>query len=355
MFSNDDMQKKLNELLKNKKQQKEVHYGYDSYGYSDNNNNNNNGGNKMQVELNVDKKKIGRLVGGVVGGIFAIVLIAQSSTIVQPGYQGVQFSLAGGLKDKVLTQGLKWHAPWVEVTQYPVSTETVYLTKKDTKDSPGNESMDVNTSDGKSVNIDVVYSYHMESKKLPHIFTKFRRAESDVIEDGYMKTRLKTAIQEVTTDHSVLGVYTEQRSEVTAKITEELEKVLGKDGIILENFAMSDVRPDKKTLVSLQKIADAQNHQEFLKREEVNKTQEAINNKVEAEGKAAVAVVEAEAKAKKIQIEADAQSAANAKLQQSLTNEIIQSNWIDKWDGAQPLVGGGSNSLIQLPSDLLKK
>lgn len=306
----------------------------------------------------IKTKGIKRLIGLgaiVFGLIIGLIVLFQSSTIVQPGYQGVQFSLNGGIKDDVLGQGLKWHAPWVDVTQYPVSTETVYLTKKDEQKSEGNESFDVNTSDGKSVNIDIVYSYHMESKQLPHIFTKFRRAEAPSIESGYMKTQLKTVIQEVTTENSVLAVYAEQRAEVTKQITDKLTEVLGKDGIILENFAMSDVRPDEKTLVSLQKIADSQNQQEFLKREERNKEQEAKNNKVEAEGKAAVAIVDAEARAEKIRIEADAQANANEMLAKSLSPAIVQYEWIKQWDGQQSKVSGDANSLIQLPGSLLEE
>ena len=269
---------------------------------------------------------------------FFLVLFYLSFTIVEPGYKGLVFSLNGGLQKDVLDQGLNFHLPYPihRVTQYPVSTETVYLTKDDDNDMD-DQSFDVNTSDGKSVNVDVVYSYHMDEKKLPHIFTKFRRRTHEEIEETYIKTLIKTVMQETTTKYSVLGVYTEKRSEVTKQISQNLAKILAKDGIILENFAMSDVRPDEKTLKSLQAIADAQNRQEFLRREELNKKQEVINNKIEAEGKKQVMIIEAEGKAE-----------ANSKLNASLTPELVQYEWIKKWDGKVPTVQGQGN-LIQIP------
>lgn len=270
--------------------------------------------------------------------LFLAILLPLSSTVVDPGYKGVVFSLNGGLQKEVLDQGFNFHAPtpYHRVYQYPVSTETVYMTKGKETDN----SFDVNTSDGKSVNVDVVYSYHMQAEKLPHIFTKFRRQNHDQIEDTYLKTLIKTVMQEVTTNYSVLGVYTEHREEVTKKIFDKLSAILSKDGIILENFALADVRPDQNTLKSIQAIADAQNRQEFLRREEQNKRQEAINNKIEAEGKKEVAIINAEGQAE-----------ANRRLESSLTPKLVQYEWIKKWDGKLPSVQGGNNQMIQVPPE----
>ncbi|WP_164491815.1 prohibitin family protein [Staphylospora marina] len=279
----------------------------------------------------------GRIVGTVIGLILLVVVVVNCTAIIEPGYKGVVFSLNGGLKDEVLDQGLRFVWPWENVTQYPVSTETVYLTKNSGEGS--DQSMDVNTSDGKSVNVDVVYSYHMEPEKLPHIFTKFRRREAPEIESGYIKVQLKTVMQSVTTRYSVLGVYTEHRQEVTNEIQKKLSEILAKDGIILETISLADVRIDANTLKTIQSIADAQNRQEYLKREEANKRQEAINNKIEAEGKKQVSIIQAQGQAE-----------ANRILQQSLTPSIVQLEWIKKWDGKMPTVQGSGSPLIQMPA-----
>lgn len=308
-----------------------------------------------EAEFAKRKKQIVGLVVTVLVVIFAIIMWFTCTVKIQPGYKGVKYSLNGGLQKEVLDQGMHFIPPWVSVTSYPISTETVYLTKNKTEGSENNDSFDINTSDGKSVNVDVTYSYHMEDKYLPHIFTKFRRQDAPEIEKGYIKTQLKTVMQAVSTRYGVLAIYAEKRDEATVEMKHALKQVLKKDGILLETFSLSDVRPDERTLESLQQIADAQNKNEFLKREQKNKEQQMINDKIDAENKKQVAIINAEATAQETQIKADAQAAANAKLQQSLTAQIIQDNWIKKWDGKVPAVQGGTNSLIQLPGDLLGK
>src|SRR5690606_8111943 len=86
----------------------------------------------------------------------------------------------------------------------------------------------------------------------------------------------------------------------------------------------------------LQAIADAENRNELLKREERNKQQEAKNNLIEAEGKKAVQIVEAEAQAERQLIEAQAQAEANRLLTQSLSEQVIRYEWIKKWSGELP-------------------
>jgi regulator of protease activity HflC (stomatin/prohibitin superfamily) len=303
----------------------------------------------------LSKKQIISMILAVFVVVILVLGVITMTEKIEPGYKGVVYSLNGGIKDEVLDQGLQIVMPWEQVTQYPVSTETVYLTKGSDGGSTSDGSFNINTYDGKSVNVDVVYSYKMEPEKLPHIFTKFRRQTHEEIQAGYLKTQIKSVMQEVSTLYSVLGVYAENRAEITTEMQNLLKKRLEVDGIIIENFSLSDVRPDKETLLSLQKIADAQNQQEFLKREQKNKEQEAINAKIEAEGKKNVAIVEAEADAEQTRIRAEAQAKANQLLSASLTPAIIQDNWIKRWDGIMPKVSGANNSIVQIPGDIFSE
>lgn len=277
------------------------------------------------------------------------------TTRVQPGYNGITYSLISGLKSEVKTPGLKVHYPWETIYDYPTSTETVYLKKPKKDDDEDDKSFSVNTNDGKSVDVDAVYSYHMKSDQLPHIFARFRRQPSNKIEESYIKQEISNHVQAATTKYSVLEVYSHKRSEITKEIKDNLAKSLEKDGIILEKFTIADVRPDKDTKGKLQAIADMQNEQERLAREEQVKRQQAANAKIEAEGKKVTELINADRDAEKIRINADAQSAANDKLKASLSPEVIQSEWIKKWNGQKSVVEGGSGSIINMPADIIKQ
>ena len=99
--------------------------------------------------LNNLKSKIGSLAIGagviIVGGLGLSCL-----TKINPGMVGVKYNWSGGVEDTVLQQGINIVPFWKKVTEYPVSTEVVYYTKSDEgKDS----SINVNTKDGKQVNV----------------------------------------------------------------------------------------------------------------------------------------------------------------------------------------------------------
>ena len=89
---------------------------------------------------------------------------------IAPGYAGVVYKMDGGVEDSVLPQEYHIVAPWKKVIEYPISTETVYYTKSaDGKDDGEVEdnSINVNTKDGKQVNVSVTYSFHMDADNLP--------------------------------------------------------------------------------------------------------------------------------------------------------------------------------------------
>ena len=113
---------------------------------------------------------------------------------ISPGYEGVVYSWNGGIEEITLKQGVNFVPPWNSVIPYPVSTETVFMSKASSEGRRTDDSMWVNTKDGKQVNIDVTFAYHMDVTNLPHVFTKFRGASAESIEWGYMKNVLYQTI-----------------------------------------------------------------------------------------------------------------------------------------------------------------
>ncbi|MED1666995.1 prohibitin family protein [Brevibacillus laterosporus] len=281
---------------------------------------------------NFKKGKIATAIGltGLLLGSFAC------STTIDPGYAGVVYNANGGLEENTLGQG--WHmvTPWKSVTEYPVSTETVYLIKN--IEGENDNSFNISTKEGKPVNVDAMYSYHMEQGKLPHIFTKFRRGDSKTIEAGYIKQQLKTVIQEVTSNYSVLDVYGEKRGEIQTNILDNFSNRLKQDGIIVENFSFGEIRPDSQSMLAIQAKVDAQQKLQQYQTEKQQAEVLAEKARIEAKGKADASLIEAQGKAK-----------ANQALQQSITNELIEYTKAQKWDGALPTYQGGSGTIMSLP------
>lgn len=284
------------------------------------------------------------IIGITIVFVVLVVLGIKCSYRIGPGFAGVVYNVDGGIEGETLGQG--WHVvlPWKSVTEYPVSTETVYYqdTSDDDKDAQHkNASVDANTKDGKKLNMNITYAYHMEQDMLPELFTKFRGQHYNDLEKGIMKNLMMNSIAEVTSQYNLLDVTGDKLPEVNAKIFENFKKVLEADGIILETFTLVP-NPDEQTKEAIQKVLDAQN---ALVQAKVEKEKA----EVEAEQKRVIAQGNADAKL----IEARAQAEANRLLQESLTTEIIENKKAEKWDGKLPqyMMGdGASTSVLISPS-----
>ena len=113
-------------------------------------------------------KKMG--VKGVlwVVGVALFLFVCFCTTKIDAGYGGVVYSMNGGVEDDALSQG--WHvvSPFKTITEYPISTETVYLSRDKKEGSSDDDSFFISTKDGKNVNVDVSYSYRMDFERLSY-------------------------------------------------------------------------------------------------------------------------------------------------------------------------------------------
>ena len=99
--------------------------------------------------------------------------------------------------------------------------------------------------------------------------------------------------------------------------------------------------PDEQTKEAIQKVVNAQNVYEQAKIEKQTAEVEAEKARIQAKGKADAALIEAEGQAQ-----------ANAKLQQSLTESVLQQRAIEKWNGTFPQVMSNSTGglLFNIPT-----
>lgn len=294
----------------------------------------------------MDNKSMGLFSLATIMCIF-VLLALWCVTRIAPGYAGVVYNMDGGIENETLSQGFHMVAPWKHVSEYPISTETVYYTKNNVdgkdEDKKVDKSVNVNTKDGKQVNVSVTYAYHMDSEKLPTVYAKFRGQNIEAIQNGYMKNAMYEALNNVTSQYSLMELVGDKRPEINQKIFEAFRNDLEEYGIVIETFNLSDVVPDEATATAIQNVVNAQNALLQAKIEKEQAEVEAEKARVAAKGKADAALIEAEGQAQ-----------ANAKLQQSLTANVLQQRAIEKWDGSLPKIGGGASGSFLLSADFLK-
>lgn len=289
----------------------------------------------------MSKRKAGSIGGIIVGVglIVAIICLALSVERIPVGYQGVVYSMNGGVKNETLSQG--WHivAPTKKVKEFTISNEQLLLTKDKREGSKANESFKVSTSDDASIAISFQMTYKFDEGKLIDTYKKFRGMDGEMIVDSRVKSVLKSKVSEVTTDYSMMDIYSGNRSEINNKITKYLnDEFEDAYGIRVLDASIIDVHPDDQLKEAINnRVTALQRKQQAMAEQETAK--------VEAETKLIEAQNKADIKMKEAQAEAD----SNRLVAGSITPELIQMKEADArlkhgWITVQS--GGESNIVV---------
>ena len=253
-------------------------------------------------------------LGGFIAGIIIIGLIIGGiicTERIPVGYEGVVYSMKGGVQKETLTQG--WHlvSPTKKVKKFTVSNEQLLL--------KGEEKFKISTSDDASIAISFQMSYRFMPETLIDTYSKFRGMDGEDIIENRVKSVLKSKISEVTSEYSMMDIYSGNRSEINKKITETLNSAFKSAyGIEVMDASIVDVHPDDQ----LKEAIDAR-VKALQKKEQAEAEQQTA--KVEAETKLVEAKVQAETKI----VEAESEAKANRIIADSITQPLIDKELAD--------------------------
>ena len=253
-------------------------------------------------------KRKAKLAGGIFTGIallIALIVVINCMERIPVGYAGVIYSMNGGVKDNTLSPGYHITKPTEHVKCFTTSNEQLLLTKDEREGSKGDDSFKVSTSDDASIAISFQMSYKFDEGQLVDTYKKFRGMDGESIVNNRVKSVLKSKVSEVTTDYSMMDIYSGNRSEINSKLTDYLDSRFIKEyGINVLDASIIDVHPDdqlKKAInnrvTALQKKQQAQAEQETAK-------VEAETALIKAENAAAIKIKEAEAEAESNKLKA---------------------------------------------------
>lgn len=261
-----------------------------------------------------------RKAGAIGGVLFALVIVigticcALSIERVPTGYVGVVYSMNGGVEDEVLTQG--WHLvfPTKRVKKFTVGNEQIILSQDCREGSEGDDSFGVSTSDNANIKISFQMSYRYKADDIVNTYKNFKGMSGEDIVNSRVRTVLKAKISEVTTNYTMMDIYSGNRGEINEKITEFLNDELGSQfGIEVIDASIIDVHPDAQ----LQKTIDDR-VTAMQKKQQAQAEQETV--KVQNETK----ILDAKADATAKQIEAEAEAKANDTISVSITENLLK-------------------------------
>lgn len=258
-------------------------------------------------------KVIKFIVIGVVA-LFAFILMPVSCERIDAGHEGVKVNLYGddkGVGAVSLCTGMVWYNPYTtQVYEYPTFAQTV--------DYPPFE---VNSKDGTKFTIDPSMIVKIKDGDSPLIFKKYRKPLQDVVEGSlfiFVKDAARIVFNKYTADSIV------SHRELVDKSFDEYVRA----AFLRESFVLEQLTPGISYPKSYEDAINAKNKaiQEEMRITNEVKVAEAETKKAEAEAKKRVVVAQAEAEANRLRT-------------QTLTPQVLEKAWIDKWDGHLPTYG----------------
>lgn len=304
------------------------------------------------------KGKIGAIFLGL-AIIVGLIMLAMSAKRVPAGYVAVQYRMNGGIAEDILGQG--WHLvpPTVKTALYSIGIEQSYLTSEDKGDSPKDESFNIPTSDGKTVRVNLEFSYRFDESRVADTFVQFKGRSGDAVKDTFIKPKIIAWTQEVSATYPVTDIFGDKRTQINAELDTYLKQKFEPYGIIIDTVNFTDISVDDETAAAIQKKVTAQQELELANIEaQTAKVQaekdkqvaliEAQKNKETAQIQAEQAKIKAQGEADAKKIAAEAEAEANRKIAESLTPELINKLKIEKWKGDVPKVQGNTTPIISV-------
>ena len=296
----------------------------------------------------MSKGFLGAIVFAVILVVGLIVLGACLESI-PAGYVGVVYNMDGGVDGEILQQG--WHtvSPTKKVTTYSIGIEQSYLTAADKGDSKKDESFNIPTSDGKTVKVDLEFSYKFDSERVAETFVLFKGRSGEDIKDTFIKPKIVAWTQEISANYPVTDIFGDKRTQINAELDVYLKEKFDPYGIIIDTVNFTNISVDDETAAAIQKKVTAQQELELAEIEaktamiQAEKDKEVALMKAQEEKEVALMKAQSEKEvaqieAEQILIAAEAEAEANRKISESLTDELITKQKLETWDGVLPQI-----------------
>jgi regulator of protease activity HflC (stomatin/prohibitin superfamily) len=232
------------------------------------------------AKMNPNFATLGRTSRLVGLGIVAVGLLTSCFVQVQPGEVGVQ-TLFGKVQASVLTEGLNFVNPMVDVLRYDVKTQNYTMSGvHDEGDKDGDDAIRVLTADGLEVVIDLSVLYHIIPDKAPEILRTIGRDITDKI----VRPVSRTKIRDNAVFYDAVALYSSRRDEFQQKIFQSIEKDFAARGIVLEQLLIRNITLPQSVRQTIESKINAEQESQKMKFVLEKEKQEADRKRVEAQG-----------------------------------------------------------------------
>ncbi len=281
-----------------------------------------------ELNKNMPRKGSFKPVKWIVAGLAALIVAANSFTIVPAGYTGVVLTL-GEVSKTSYDSGFHLKIPFVQTVETMSNKIQVYETPASAV-----------SRDLQTVSSNIAVNYRLVSSDSASMYEDVGKDYKTVLIAPVVQECMKSATAKYTAEQLIT-----ERQAVGDEVKTALELKLKDYGIYIEKFNIVnfDFSDEFNNAIEAKQVAE----QNLLKTETEQK-----QVKVIAQTDADKKIITAKAEAEAILAQAQAQADANKLLEESLSDKVIAYEQIQRWDGVMPKVtGSNSGMLINVPLD----
>ena len=262
--------------------------------------------------------------------LFALLIyVVGFFTKIPANHVGIVYSPFGGTKSETLAEGFNVKNPLDKI--YKISTEV------QTKIVEG---LTTQTRDAQYVTSVLDIKYKVDSSNAHLVFKQYKTLKN--LSENLIVPTTKRVLESVTTTYEVIDILGAKYNDVYAELEKGLTEEFALYGVEFVSITINDMDAGPELEAAIAAEAVAKKEVETAE-QELQKTKiEAQQKSVQAQAEQDAARIEAETKL----IEAEAEKKANEMLNQTLSDDILQKMWIEKWNGKMPTYYGGDAGLM---------
>lgn len=228
-------------------------------------------------------QQIGRFAG-VVRSIAVLLVVAGilSKSIIQinPGQIGVK-ALFGKVQNDVLTSGLHFINPFVEVRRLDVKTQNYTMSGiHDEGAKASDDAIRILTADGLEVTIDLTVLYKLIPSEAPNLV----RETGEDYTDKIVRPLTRTKIRDNAVYYDAISLYSTKRDEFQQRIFKSIEDDFKKRGLILEQLLVRNITLPASVKATIEQKINAEQDAQKMQFVLLKEKQEAERKRVEAQG-----------------------------------------------------------------------
>ncbi len=214
---------------------------------------------------------------------YSMVLLGLFSACIKQinaGEIGVQ-SLFGNVKDQIITSGLNWVNPLMEIHPIDVKTQNYTMSGVHNEgDVTGDDAIRVLTADGLEVVIDLTVLYRVQANQAPKIVKEIGYDFKNVV----IRPITRTNIRDNAVYYTAVDLYSSKRDEFQSRIFKTIESNLKQRGLVLEQLLVRNITLPVSVKASIEEKIKAEQEAQKMQYVLQKEKQEAERKRVEAQG-----------------------------------------------------------------------